>query len=324
MAIEKQTSQIGATDIEALKAAVIREGKTIEYKQCVAISSDDQKRKFLASVASFANASGGDIIFGIKAEDGVPKEILPLKDFDPDRDIRTLRDIIRAHIDQPLFGIEFKEVPIDGGMVLVLRVPKGWGGAHMVTYNHDNRFYTRDANGRVLMNVPEIGSSFLQIKSLAEQIRYFRFERLSMIKSGEVAVSVADGAKWVLHLFPVRALSSGAPMRPSLVVNAMNFKPMVVRSGWRTAHDLDGTYAYEAIENGRSSGYSAVLRTGCVEVVQCFGGTQKLIPNPGLESSLMGAYASFGSLVIADRNAAASHRDGFPFGCQKPGAFIWI
>ena len=222
MAMEKQINAIVAEDLNALKAAAVREGKTIEYKERIAIETDDQKRKLLASVASFANASGGDIVFGIKAQDGVPKEILPLKDFDPDRDVRTLRDIIRSHIDPAPFGVEFKEVPIQGGLVLILRVPKGWGGPHMVTYNNDNRFYTREANGRVLMNVPEIRSSFLQREGLGERIRRFRFERLSMIKSGEVAVTVALGAKWVLHLFPLGSFEPGRQCSLTTVMTGTN------------------------------------------------------------------------------------------------------
>jgi hypothetical protein len=49
----------------------------MEYKQSIAILTNDQKREFLASVSSFANASGGDIIFEIKAQR--PGNSLPLK-----------------------------------------------------------------------------------------------------------------------------------------------------------------------------------------------------------------------------------------------------
>src|ERR1700677_3461353 len=129
MSIDRQMNDMAFTDLKALVAAEVREGKTMEYKQQVSIENDTVRREFGGTVASFANASGGDIVYGIKAENGVPKDIVPLLNFDPDKDIRTLRDIIRAHIDPPLFGVEFKEVQVDGGFALVLRVPRGWGGA---------------------------------------------------------------------------------------------------------------------------------------------------------------------------------------------------
>lgn len=292
MAFNKRINDLVAADLDALKAATVREGKTIEYKERISIETDDNKRKFLALVASFSNSSGGDIVFGIRAIDGVPKDLVALKNFEPDRDIRTLRDIVRAHIDPPLFGVEFKEISIEGGMVLVVRIPRGWGGSHMVTFNGDNRFYTRDANGCVKMNVSEIRSSFLQSESIAERIRRFRFERLNNIKSAEGVVTLVDGAKWVLHLVPVRAFEPGRLYDLRLVENVRGFQPMTVASGWNTTHDLDGIYAFESHQDKPSWGYSAVLRNGCVEVVQCFGGSRELIPNPHLEAQLMGAYAN--------------------------------
>jgi hypothetical protein len=289
MAIPKQISEITEQDLDALVAASVGEGKTVEYKERITLETPDQKRKFVASVASFANASGGDLIFGVKAEDGVPKEIVVLKDFDPDREIRTLRDIIRAHIDPPLFGVEFKEISVQGGLVLVIRVPRAWDGAHMVTYNDDNRFYTRDANGRVLMNVPEIRSSFSMMDSLTERIRRLRFERLAAIRSKELPVSMQDRAKVVLHLFPLRSFDTGYQCDTTLLLKGADFKPLQVTSGWRTTHDIDGVYVFETFDEGGSSNYSAVLRTGCVEVVHCFG-RDRWIPNPDLELRLIGFF----------------------------------
>ena len=279
-------SEITEQDLDALVAASVREGKTIEYKERIALETDDQKRKFVASIASFANAAGGDLIFGLKAEDGVPKEIVALKNFDPDRDIRTLRDIIRAHIDPPLFGVEFKEISMQGGSVLTIRVPRAWDGAHMVTYNGDNRFYARDANGRVLMNVPEIRSSFSAMDSLTERIRRLRFERLAAIRSKELPVLLQDSAKLVLHLFPLRSFDPGFRCDPTALPQVKDFQPMRVTRGWAPTYDVDGVYVFETTGDRGSSGYSAFSRAGCVEAVQCFG-SERIIPNPDLESDLI-------------------------------------
>jgi hypothetical protein len=286
MGIPKQIAEITEQDLEALKAAVIREGKTIEYKERINIDSDDQKRKFVASIASFANAAGGDLVFGMQADSGMPKQIVPLQNFNPDRDIRTLRDMVRAHIDPPLFGVEFKEMPVQGGMALVVRVPRAWDGAHMVTYNNDCRFYTRDANGRVLMNVPEIRSSFTTTEIRADRIRRLRLERLSLIRSKELPVTLQDGAILVLHLFPMRSFEPGISYDLLPFVEGTSFQPMQVLSGWAHFHDLDGVYVADRMQDDSCRGYSAILRTGCIEVVQRTG-PEKLIPNPGLESSFL-------------------------------------
>ena len=40
--------------------------------------SDQEKEEFLADVSSFANTMGGDLIYGIEEENGIPKVLLVL------------------------------------------------------------------------------------------------------------------------------------------------------------------------------------------------------------------------------------------------------
>ena len=47
--------------VRGLKA----EGRTLDYKRTLPGSTDEEKREFLADVSSFANAAGGDIVYGI-------------------------------------------------------------------------------------------------------------------------------------------------------------------------------------------------------------------------------------------------------------------
>ncbi|MCK5240903.1 ATP-binding protein [bacterium] len=43
----------------------IQESRTIEYKESLPGNSDQDKREFLADISSFANAAGGDLLYGI-------------------------------------------------------------------------------------------------------------------------------------------------------------------------------------------------------------------------------------------------------------------
>jgi predicted HTH transcriptional regulator len=63
-------SEISAADLEALIENEVLEGRQLEYKLLIG-TDDDAKRKFLAAVSSFANASGGDLLVGVGAEEGV-------------------------------------------------------------------------------------------------------------------------------------------------------------------------------------------------------------------------------------------------------------
>lgn len=286
MSIPKTLAEITEQDLVALIPAQVREGKRVEYKDRLEIKSDEQKRKFLASIASFANAAGGDIVFGMRAKDGVPEALAPLQGFNPDKDSLALRDIIRAHIDPPLAGVEMKEVAIQGGYALVIRVARSWAGAHMVTYNDDNRFYTREANGRVLMNVPEIRASFSTLEMLSERIRRFRFERLSLIRSGEIAVAMDIGAKLVLHALPLQSFEPGFT-RDILRLSKENLVHPLMTSRGQTLHDLDGFYVLNVGINENVGAYTAILRNGCIESVRIVGREQRPLANPALEESIM-------------------------------------
>jgi len=59
-------ARIDAAQLETLRADAVREGRQLEYKETLPGNSDDDKREFLSDVTSFANAAGGDLIFGLQ------------------------------------------------------------------------------------------------------------------------------------------------------------------------------------------------------------------------------------------------------------------
>jgi hypothetical protein len=60
-----------------LISAQAAESLHVDYKLETYGGNDDQRREFLADVSSFANASGGDLIIGTIAAQGVPIEFQP-------------------------------------------------------------------------------------------------------------------------------------------------------------------------------------------------------------------------------------------------------
>ena len=71
--IPKRFDEITKADIDALVANGVAEGRTLDYKRTLPGGKDDEKREFLADVSSFANAAGGDIIFGVEEDQGIPR-----------------------------------------------------------------------------------------------------------------------------------------------------------------------------------------------------------------------------------------------------------
>jgi predicted HTH transcriptional regulator len=114
--IQKPFDAIAKADIEALIADVINECKTLEYKQELPGTSAGERKEFLADVSSFANASGGDIIYGVKAavdaggkKTGAPESVEPITETTPDVAKLRVESIIRDGIG-PRLRVQIKEV----------------------------------------------------------------------------------------------------------------------------------------------------------------------------------------------------------------------
>lgn len=274
--------------LDLIKAEVA-ESKIIEYKREIALGTTEQKRKFVRSVASFANASGGDLVFGMEAEKGKPVAIKALPDFEPDGGVRVLRDMIRAHIQPPLFGVEFQPISVQGGWALVVRVSRSWNPPHLVTFDGDNRFYTRDANGCVLMNVSEIREAFFAGKTVKERIQQFRFERLSAIRSGEFSLKLPSQAIAVFHAFPFRSFIDDCQVDLSTLTNE-DLYPPTRWHGCGTAYDIDGVYGMETNNDGTCGNYTFVSRSGCIEALttaSLVAHQGKFISNPNFEKQFI-------------------------------------
>ena len=106
--IPTQFDDITKADIDALLANGVPEGRTIEYKLTLPGSTDQDKKEFLADISSFANAAGGDLLYGLDAQKGVPTAIPGLAIADSDAEIRRLEGIIRTGIDPRIPGVRIK------------------------------------------------------------------------------------------------------------------------------------------------------------------------------------------------------------------------
>ncbi len=212
--IQKPFDKIENSDIEALISNEVPEGRKLDYKEALPGPTDAEKKEFLADVSSFANAAGGDLVFGVRErrDEGkptaLPASIEGLPGINADQEIRRLEDLVRTGLDPTIIGIQLRPVgPFPNGhQVVLLRVPKSWSSPHMVCLKGSSRFWTRDNRGKHPMDVHEIRHAFALSEGLPVKVRRFRDERLARIIAGETPVMMPDGPKIVLHLLPIAAL----------------------------------------------------------------------------------------------------------------------
>jgi hypothetical protein len=300
--IGRRIEDVSEADLSSLIANAVREGRTIEYKQTLPGGSDGDKKEFLADVSSFANSSGGDILYGVAAASGVPVHVVGLSNVDKDKESLRLESVIRDGLDPRIPGIRMQFVDVAGsGPVLVIRVPKSWAAPHRVSFRDSSRFFSRSSAGKFQMDTDELRSSFAMTTDLPGRIRAWRDARLAKILAGDTPVQLADAAKMVLHLAPLSSMDK--PNRISaqeLDGNTIGFAPMWTNS-WDSRINLDGYATHGARGSlgpeGLATTYCQVFRSGQIEAVSASlvrdNNGRKTIASIGYEQTLLQASARY-------------------------------
>jgi hypothetical protein len=127
-----------------------------------------------------------------------------------DPEILRLDQMIRAGIGPRLMGCQVRSVHgLPNAPAIVIRVPRSWQGPHVVSFQQDFRFYSRNTNGKFRMDASDVRDAVLNAGSIEERVRVFRAERLARIVAAETPVAL-DGTKLIcIHVVPFAAF--GAP-----------------------------------------------------------------------------------------------------------------
>lgn len=272
--IQKPFDRIDKTDIDALVADEVREGRTLDYKEKMPGNADKDKKEFLADVSSFANASGGDMLFGVVEKrdgegkaTGQPDSASGLAGINVDAEIRRLDNMVRDGIKPRIAGVHIR--PIEGfadGPLLLMRIPRSFAAPHMVTFQEHSRFYSRNSAGKYPLDVGEIRTAFAFSATLPESVRRFRDERLGRILAGETPIGPNDGPKIVLHLLPIRSFDPANQIDIAKVAeNSQKLIP-IYSSGWGPRYNFDGYLCHNTRDDTCHS-YAQVFRSGAIESV---------------------------------------------------------
>lgn len=257
-------SQITLSDVQGLVGNVA-EDHHIEFKQAPVGTSDADRKEFVADVTAFANASGGQIIFGVaEGADGVASKVTGIALKDLDKEERRLADMIRNGTEPRLSDFEFRWIEHSRGRsVLVLRVPRSWRAPHRVTLGGHDRFYLRNTRGKHPMNTDELRTAFTLGQTLIDRIDQFRLDRVDKIARGEVPVHglSSERPKLVLHAVPLVSFADPPSLR--FRYGEVLQSPLG-GGGYNHFHTLEGPLTYSPRGTGASS-YTLHFRSGVLE-----------------------------------------------------------
>ena len=143
------------SQLEALQISNIKESLTLEYKASPAVDkrNDTMKLEMARDVCAFANADGGQIVYGMTEhdhepaglDDGIDGSIYPEIWFE---------QVLQQHITPPIPGLRIRHVPLKKPMVaVVIDVPATKADPHQVS---DGRYYRRHNFNRPIMEHYEV------------------------------------------------------------------------------------------------------------------------------------------------------------------------
>lgn len=300
--VDRALDSITEDNIRSLIHNDVREGQSLEYKQALPNSSDDDRREFLADVSSFANASGGDLVYGIQEKrdsagkpTGEPERIVPLN-ANPDAETLRLHELTQTGIEPRIPGLRIKAVSLEaGGFALIVRVPKSWAGLHMVTFKNLSRFYSRNSSGKYQLDVQEIRAGFVAAETGRQKLSSFRIERVTKIVANEGPVSLAGGPKAILHLIPMSALDPTmtwdlAPAYTQLPLQSSITSPR---------YNFDGVLHCEPSSKNGTTLYVQFFRNGIIELCtgKFFSLDSQFIESDLFEPNILAATTTYMELL---------------------------
>jgi len=284
----------------------VAEVKTLDYKKELPETTDRKKKEFLADVSSFANASGGHLVFGVEEKKGAPIAANGVTSDDPDATISWLESVARDGIAPRIPNLKTKAITgFKKGPIFVMEIPKSWIGPHMVSFDKSSRFYTRTSNGKSQLDIQEIRDAFLATESQGERIRNFVRERIAIIKADETPVPLSTPQRMVLHLIPLAPFLN----RERLALTVRNvslecFMP-IVHSESSLQWNIDGFFRHnlDSRQPQRSEEYLQFFFHGAIEVVWAdlirddqgnrASGSSGRIPSVAFEEHVIKAVSSY-------------------------------
>lgn len=251
------------------------ESQTLDFKRTLPATDDKGRQEFLKDVCAFANASGGDLVYGVqekpagRADQLVP---IPVATHGVDATKRRLAQILESGLEPPLPGVLMHPVPLaSGDYILVVRVPASFQRPHRYWLKGYTRWVVRADTHIVDLTYEQIRDGFDRGATLAERARRFRDERLAGVVSGTTGRPLRAGPRCVVHLIPLASVAGRASVdvRP-LYHNG--YQEFMFRDWGGATRDfnLDGLVVYPGRDTAEIA-YTQIFRTGALEAARWAG-----------------------------------------------------
>lgn len=282
--IPKSIADIVQADIDALVANAVEEIDQLDFKQVLAINTRDERKEFVSDVCAFANARGGDLIFGIQENaEGRAHAVAPMT-FNADEEILRIENIIADSVEPKLFGVRAKAVAYDAGAVLVVRVPRSVQGIHRNKL--DERFWVRESRSKRSLDVPALAIRFQGLAERQDKLSEFLAGRYAAVATDQLALPMRPGPKLVIHVFQAFA-SIDQIINVLPISEVLGLRVPTRPNGLDFRMTYEGPMQHSPIVDGTIRAYTLTHHSGVIEGVSKIADPEQVIHAEAVECTIL-------------------------------------
>lgn len=294
------TAQIDIAYLQALCADRCPESESLDFKRDAPGTRPEDKHELAKDVSAFANAGGGDLVYGIEECRGHASKLKPIEGelFDPFA--RRITQVLEGWVEPRITGIQIFHVSVDRGFVAVVRVPASYDGPHCIRKDTNRRFVMRNGAGTSDFTFDQLRGAFGRTASLVESAAEFIKTRQNAFDTLETPRQIGSGPVALLQIVPLAGLA-GRQTIDMLTVHT-NGPTMFRGNLWGGASrefNLDGVVVFST---SSQPAYSKIYRTGAMEAAQNIG---EITPATGAHVEV--TTISSKKMILSFREAVTSY-----------------
>lgn len=228
------------------------ENEYIDYKKTFSVNEVPKEQKqheqaeFRSDVCSFANANGGYLIFGVKEEKGIAKELLgiTLPNNNPDKfelELKNYLQPIKPRV--PYYKIKYVEVQENKYIVILFIQHDSFAPYIHLVEQQNYRAFKRSGNSKAVIEYQELKRMFEQSNVIEKEISIFRKDRIDFFAAQEDNVHHDYSMFFMLHIIPDTFNDSNYEKPMFILMKKGQLKPSIFdlfRCNNRTLPSVEG------------------------------------------------------------------------------------
>jgi Putative DNA-binding domain len=271
--LEKAIEFLTMDDVQELVARGVTEGRHLEFKRELPQRNDEGTREFLADTTAFANAQGGDLIYGVEDSDGVAIGANGIELLNIDTEILRIENLFRDAVEPRLSGVRIKWIAIGDNPnqgILVLRIEASATSPHRVKFKGSSRFFARNSRGKYEMDTHELRQAFTENEALPRRIRALHAEAIRASRGVDMPFRLMEGPRVITSVIPQGFFRE---IRDLDITGNGTVVPVKATSGYSHYETLEGIlmYSHPGKEDAVRA-YTLLHRTGRFDASWLVGG----------------------------------------------------